>query len=48
MVKKALFMAFLMVLSNLKNFYWLKIYSRKNVEKSVKKPFFADFVVKNY
>ena len=40
---KALFMAFKMVISNWKSCIWLKIYSRKNVEKSVKKAVFCRF-----
>ena len=37
-------MAFVMVISNLKSSRWFKIYSRKTLEKRVKKAvFFADF-----
>ena len=42
-------MAFVMVISNLKSSRWFKIYSRKTLEKRVKKAvFFADFEGKSY
>ena len=36
MIQKALFMAFVMVISNLKSSRWFKIYSRKTPEKGLK------------
>ena len=40
MIQKALLMAFVMVISNLKSSRWFKIYSRKTLEKRVKKAVF--------
>ena len=42
-IQKALFIAFKMVISDLKSFLCLKIYSRKTVEKMVKKVVFCQF-----